>query len=168
MVGAPNTPQSRRWPRSTPRDADAATLARAEKLVRQVDGSRLLHLNSYLTFHDAVIGRLLIAAGQPAKGARTVGDGTAPRGRNRNALLRRRADARTRANTSPSRKNAAPPWPPRSRRTAPRRDTVRITLLLDSFDLLGEADRSELADAGAPFAGDARWPEFARAQRILA
>ena len=48
--------------------ADAATLTdRAEKLVRHVDGSRLMHLNSYLTFHDAVIGRLLIAAGQPEK-----------------------------------------------------------------------------------------------------
>ena len=46
--------------------ADAATLtARAENVARLVDGSRLLHLNSYLTFHDAVVGRLLIAAGRP-------------------------------------------------------------------------------------------------------
>lgn len=45
--------------------ADSDTLAqRAEKLARRVDGSRAMQLNSYLTFHDGVIGRLLIAAGR--------------------------------------------------------------------------------------------------------
>jgi hypothetical protein len=42
-----------------------------------------------------------------------------------------------------------------------------LRCLLDSFDLLGEADRSELADAVRRIPGAARWPEFARAQRIL-
>ena len=32
-----------------------------------MDGSRLLHLNNYLTFKDAIIGRLLLAAGHPDK-----------------------------------------------------------------------------------------------------
>ena len=50
--------------------ADAATLtARADKVARRVDGSRLLHLNSYLTFNDAIVGRLLIAAGRRRKRA---------------------------------------------------------------------------------------------------
>ncbi len=42
-----------------------------------------------------------------------------------------------------------------------------LRCLLDSFDLLGDGDRSELADAVRRFPGDARWPEFARAQKIL-
>jgi len=39
--------------------------------------------------------------------------------------------------------------------------------LLDLSDLAGGGDRSELADAVRRFAGDSRWPEFARAQKIL-
>ena len=42
-----------------------------------------------------------------------------------------------------------------------------LRCLLDSFDLLGDGDRSGLADAARRFPGDARWPEFARAQEIL-
>jgi hypothetical protein len=42
-----------------------------------------------------------------------------------------------------------------------------LRCLLDSFDLLGDGDRSELAGLMSRFPGDARWPEFARAQRIL-
>ena len=67
--------------------ADAATLiAKAEKIAAWVDGSRLMHLNVYLTFHDAVIGRLLIAAGQPEKARERLEMGAAPRGRDGNAL----------------------------------------------------------------------------------
>jgi hypothetical protein len=32
---------------------------------------------------------------------------------------------------------------------------------------VGDGDRSALADAVGRFGGDARWPEFARAQAIL-
>jgi hypothetical protein len=42
-----------------------------------------------------------------------------------------------------------------------------LRCLLDAFDLLGDGDRSELADAVRRFPGDARWPELARAQGIL-
>jgi hypothetical protein len=42
-----------------------------------------------------------------------------------------------------------------------------LRCLLDSFDLLGDGDRSELADVCRRFRGDARWPEFAWSQLIL-
>jgi class 3 adenylate cyclase/tetratricopeptide (TPR) repeat protein len=148
--------------------ADAAALtARAENLARHVDGSRLMQLNCYLTFHDAVVGRLLIAAGQPEKA------------RERLEMALRHAEEtgmhfedaelmRLRAHTLTEH---------RSRRTAltsalefARRQGAtlfELRCLLDSFHLLGELDRSELADAVHRFEGDARWPEFARAQQIL-
>jgi tetratricopeptide (TPR) repeat protein len=47
---------------------DAASLTeQADKLAHRVDASRRMSLNSYLTFHDGVIGRLLVAAGRPEK-----------------------------------------------------------------------------------------------------
>ena len=51
--------------------ADAATLAGgAANIAGRVDASRMIGLNVYLTFHDAVIGRLLIAAGDPDQARR--------------------------------------------------------------------------------------------------
>jgi hypothetical protein len=132
-----------------------------------VDGSRFIHLNSYLTFHDAIIGRLLIAAGQPEKA------------RERLELALRHAEEtgmrfhdaelmRLRAHTFTD---------PRERRSAlaAALDFARhqgatlfeLRCLLDLFDLAGGEDRSELADAVRRFPGDTRWPEFARAQEIL-
>ena len=148
-------------------DADTAALvALAENLARHVDGSRLIHLNSYLTFHDAIIGRLLIAAGQPEKA------------RERLEMALRHAEEtgmhfhdaelmRVRAHTFTD---------PTERRTAleAARDFARnqgATLFelrcnLDAFDF-GDGNRSELADTIRRFPGDDRWPEFTRAQRIL-
>ncbi len=149
--------------------ADAATLTGlAEKLARQVDGSRLMHLNSYLTFHDAVVSRLLIAAGQPE------------RARERLEMALRHAEdtgmrfhdaelMRLRAHTLIERQS-------RHEALAAALEFARhqgaalfeLRCLLDFFDLVGEGNRSELADAVGRFPGDARWPELARAQRILA
>ena len=148
--------------------ADAATLAaRAENLTLRVDGSRFIHLNSYLTFHDAIIGRLLIAAGQPEKA------------RERLELALRHAEEtgmrfhdaelmRVRAHTftEPDARRAA---------LAAALELARhqgatlfeLRCLLDSFDLLGDGDRSELAGLISRFPGDTRWAEFARAQEIL-
>jgi class 3 adenylate cyclase/tetratricopeptide (TPR) repeat protein len=148
--------------------ADAATLAaRAENLTLRVDGSRFIHLNSYLTFHDAIIGRLLIAAGQPETA------------RERLELALRHAEEtgmrfhdaelmRVRAHTfiEPDARRAA---------LAAALEFARhqgatlfeLRCLLDSFDLLGDGDRSELADVCRRFHGDERWPEFARSQLVL-
>ena len=42
-----------------------------------------------------------------------------------------------------------------------------LRCLLDLFDLEGDEHRSELADVVGRFPGNDRWPEYARAQRIL-
>jgi class 3 adenylate cyclase len=149
--------------------ADADALAtRAEKVVRMVDGARQLNLYSYLTFHDAVIGRLFIAAGQPA------------RARERLQMALRHAEetgmhfydaeltrllAQTLTNPQ-ERLNALAT----ALRLARHQGATLFELrsLLDLLDHLEDGDRSEISDVVRRFAGDARWPEFARAQAILA
>jgi class 3 adenylate cyclase len=147
-------------------NADAATLtARADKVARWVDGSRHLHLKMFLTFHDAIVGRLLIAAG------------AMERARDRLEMALGHAvetgmhfyDAellRVRAQTF------ADPQERRSALTSAL-DFARgqgatlfeLRCLLDLFDLDG--DQSTLVDIVRRFPSDARWPEFARAEAIL-
>ncbi|MGO9385383.1 MAG: ATP-binding protein, partial [Mycobacterium sp.] len=148
--------------------ADAAALtARAEKVARLVDGSRLLHLNSYLTFHDAVIGRLLIAAGQPEKARERLdmalrhAEDTGMRFHDAE-LMRVRAHTFTEPDARRQALAAALEFARHQGATL-----FELRCLLDSFDLLGDGDRSELAGLMSRFPGDARWPEFARAQKIL-
>jgi class 3 adenylate cyclase/tetratricopeptide (TPR) repeat protein len=148
--------------------ADAATLAaRAENLTLRVDGSRFIHLNSYLTFHDAIIGRLLIAAGQPATARERL-----------EMALRHAEETGMRFHDAELMRLVAHTFTDMQE----RRNTLAAALelarhqgatlfelrcLLDSFDLPGDGDRSELAGVISRFPGDARWPEFARAQEIL-
>ena len=149
-------------------DADAATLtAFAENVARRVDGSRLVHLNSYLTFHDAVIGRLLIAAGQPEQA------------RERLEMALRHAEEtgmhfhdaelmRLRAHTFTDRKSRRAALTAALEFARHQGATLfELRCLLDFFDLVGDGDQSVLADITSRFPGDARWPEYARAQRIL-
>jgi len=149
-------------------NADAATLTtRAEKLARWVDGSRHMHLNMFLTFHDAAIGRLLIAAGQPEEARRRLDialrhaeetgmhfyDAELMRVRARAfADPQERRDALTSA-LEFARRQGAP--------------LFELRCLLDFFDLGSGGDPGELADTVRRFGGDGRWPEYARAQRIL-
>jgi class 3 adenylate cyclase/tetratricopeptide (TPR) repeat protein len=148
--------------------ADAATLmARAEKVARLVDGSRLLHLNSYLTFHDAIVGRLLIAAGQPEQARERLE--MALRHAQETGmhfhdaeLMRLRAHTFTERQSRHSALAGALEFARRQGATL-----FELRCLLDLYDLSGGGDRSELADAVRRFRGDGRWPEFARAQRIL-
>jgi class 3 adenylate cyclase/tetratricopeptide (TPR) repeat protein len=148
--------------------ADAATLtALAEKVARQVDASRLMHLNMFLTFHDAVIGRLLIAAGQPEKARERLelalrhAEETGMRFHDAE-LMRVRAHTFTEPDARRAALAAALECARRQGATL-----FELRCLLDSFDLVGDVDRSELADTVRRFAGDARWAEFARAQEIL-
>jgi class 3 adenylate cyclase/tetratricopeptide (TPR) repeat protein len=148
--------------------ADAATLtARAENLARRVDATRFIHLNSYLTFHDAIIGRLLLAAGQPEKARERL-----------EMALRHAEETGMRFHDAELMRLVAHTFTDMQE----RRNTLATALelarhqgatlfelrcLLDLFDLVGEVDRSELVDAVGRFGGDARWPEFARAHEIL-
>jgi class 3 adenylate cyclase/tetratricopeptide (TPR) repeat protein len=148
--------------------ADAATLAaRAENLTLRVDGSRFIHLNSYLTFHDAIIGRLLIAAGQPEKARERLelslrhAEETGMRFHDAE-LMRVRAHTFTDRDARRAALAAALELARRQGATL-----FELRCLLDSFDLLGDGDRSELARLVSRVASDARWPEFARAQEIL-
>jgi hypothetical protein len=148
--------------------ADAAKLTDlAENLARRVDGTRLLHLNSYLTFHDAIIGRLLIAAGQPEKARERLemalrhSRETGMRFQDAE-LMRLRAHTLTELQSRHEALAAAVEFARCQGATL-----FELRCLLDYFDLVDDGDRSELLDAVRRFAGDARWPEFARTQRIL-
>jgi len=149
--------------------ADGATLtALAVKLARHVDGSRLMHLNMFLTFHDSIIGRLLIAAGQPERARERLE--TAMRHAEETGMRFHDAELmRVRAHTftdMQERRNALAAALDFARHQGATLFELRC--LLDFFDLAGGGDGSELADAARRFRGDARWPEFALAQRILA
>jgi tetratricopeptide (TPR) repeat protein len=148
--------------------ADAGTLlTRVDKIAVRVDGARLLHLNNYLTFKDAIIGRLLIAAGQPDKARQRLEMAlglAAESGMHfyDAELLRLRAQTLT---DPQERRNALAAALAFARHQGATLFELRC--LLDSFDLTGDGDRSALADAVGRFGGDARWPEYERAQRIL-
>jgi class 3 adenylate cyclase/tetratricopeptide (TPR) repeat protein len=148
--------------------ADAEVLmVLADKLSRRVDGSRLIHLNVYLTFHDAIIGRLLIAAGQLAK-ARERLEMSLRHAKETGMHFHDAELMRVRAHTlaeADARRAALSD----AREFACRQGATLFELrcLLDSFDLLGDVDRSQLADVVRRFHGDARWPERARAEWIL-
>ena len=148
--------------------ADAEILmVLADKLSRRVDGSRLMHLNVYLTFHDAIIGRLLIAAGQPAK-ARERLEMSLRHAKETGMhfhdaeLMRLRAHTLAEADARQAALSDAREFACRQGATL-----FELRCLLDSFELLGDVDRSQLADVVRRFQGDARWPERARAEWIL-
>lgn len=148
--------------------ADAATLIlRAEKVARFVDGSRMLQLNMFLTFHDAVIGRLLIAAGRPEKARQRLD--MALRHAEETGMHFYDAElTRLRAHTLTDRQSRQDALTAALEFARHQGATLfELRCLLDSFELLGDGDRSELADAVHRFPSDARWPESARAQRIL-
>ncbi|OBI18485.1 adenylyl cyclase [Mycobacterium sp. E2462] len=146
--------------------ADAATLtARAEKLARWVDGSRRMHLNMFLTFHDAIIGRLLLAAGQPDRAKARVEwalqhaeqtgmhfyDGELMRVWAQTlADPHRHRDALHAAHELTRRQGAA---------------LFELRCALDCFVVDG--DKAPVVDVVGRFPGDTRWPEFTRATQIL-
>jgi class 3 adenylate cyclase/tetratricopeptide (TPR) repeat protein len=145
----------------------AELMAKVDKIAFFVDGSRLMQLNVYLTFQDAIIGRLLIAAGQPEKA----------RERLEMALEHAEETGMHFYDAELMRLRAQTFADPQERRTAlagalesARRQGAtlfELRCLLDSFEVIGGGDRSELEDAIRRFRGNASWPEFVRAQGIL-
>ena len=126
----------------------------------------MIHLNSYLTFHDAIIGRLLIAAGQPEKARERLeaalrhAEETGMHFHDAE-LIRLRAHALAERQSRERTLNAALEFARDQGATL-----FELRCLLDFFDLIGDGDRAELGDTLRQL-GDARWPEFRRAQRIL-
>ena len=148
--------------------ADAAALTeQAEKLAQRVDGSRLMSLNSYLTYHDAVIGRLLVAAGQPEK-ARERLDMSLRHAQETGMRFYDAEVLRVRAHTfaGPGERRAALAEAIKCARHQGA-TLFELRCLIDSFDLLGEGSRSELVDAVRRFGDAGPWPELAKAQQIL-
>ena len=148
--------------------ADAATLlAAADKVALHVDSSRMMQLNIYLTFKDAIIGRLLIAAGRPEK-ARERLDMALRHSQETGMRFHDAELMRVRAHTFTE---------PEDRRKAlaaalefarqQGATLFELRCLLDSFDLLEDGNRTQLADVVRRFPGDARWPEMERAEQIL-
>ena len=150
-------------------EADTETLvARAQRVAQLVDGSRALHLKSYLTFHDAVIARLLIAAGNP-KGARerlelALGQAEESGMHFHDAeLLRLRAHTLAERRSRRAGLNAALEFARWQGATL-----FEMRCLIDYFDLVGDTDLAELRDVIGRIPVDAGWAEVARARRLLA
>lgn len=148
--------------------ADADTLqVHADKIVRRVDGSRMISLNVYLTFHDAVIGRLLTAAGRPDR-ARERLDFALRHAEETGMHFHDAELMRERARTLPD------PADQRAQLDAAKQlanqqgaTLFELRCALDSFDVLGDGDPASLRRTLDRFPGDRRWPERVRAERIL-
>ena len=151
--------------------ADAQALQRrAEQLGAMLDAARQMQLNVYLTYHDGVIARLLLAAGHPLAARERIdrslqlAEDTGMRFQEAD-LLRLRAHTMDRPG---DRRRALGTALGRSREQGAKLFELRC--LLDYFDLdepAGPADRAALAELVSGLPPDPELPEWARAQRIL-
>jgi hypothetical protein len=149
-------------------EADAATLvARAERVAQLVDGSRQLHLKSYLTFHDAVVGRLLIAAGRPRQARKRLSLALA-QATDSDMHFHDAELVRLRAHTVAGRRaraielNGALELARRQGATL-----FEMRCLVDWFQLVDHDRRAELADVISRIPGDGHWPELTHARGLL-
>jgi tetratricopeptide (TPR) repeat protein len=133
-----------------------------------VDTLHAFGLLMFVTFHDAVLGRLLIAAGQPEQ-ARSRLDGALALADDTGMCFWDAELLRMRART-----HADP-----DARSATLRDAVELArrqgaplfelrAALDDFDLRGEPARADLAVAVGRMPVDSALPELVRARHILA
>lgn len=147
--------------------ADPGTLAvAAAKIARRVDESRLMHLNVYLTFHDSIISRLLIAAGRPDLARERL-----------ELSLKLAEETGMHFHDAELMRLRAHTVPPGQRRAAladaldfaRRQDALLFELrcLIDSFEMFGDGDREGLTSVVNRLPENAGWPEQARAERIL-
>jgi len=148
--------------------ADPQTLAAsAENIALRVDASRQMHFNLYLTCHDTVIARLLIAAGRSAD-ARARIDMALEHAQHTGMRFYDAELLRVRAHTfteQEARRDALGAALTTARKQCAQLFELRC--LLDFFELLGDGDRAELQDALRRFPDTAGWPEHARAEHIL-
>ncbi len=151
--------------------ADADTLRRrADRLSALVDAARALQLRIYLTYHDGVIARLLLAAGLPVLARERID--MSLRLAEKSGMRFEDADLlRLRAHTldEPAERLQALEI---ARERAREQGALLFELrcLLDHFDLKQDADeaaRRALAELLTGLPPDPALPEWARAQRIL-
>ena len=127
-------------------------------------GSRL---NIYITFYDGVLGRLLIAAGQPEQ-ARARLDTALQLAEDTGMhfydaeLLRLRA--RTHTDPDARRADLAAALDLARRQGA---TLFELRAALDDFELRGQPARAALIDAAGRIPADSGWPELARAEAGL-
>ena len=132
-----------------------------------LDTWRTVELNLYLTFLDALLARLLIAAGQPEAACHRLN--TALQLAHDTGmcfcdaeLLRLRAQTHTEAAARRADIAAALDLARRQGATL-----FELRAALDDYDLRGTPARAALADAAERIPGNSAWPELARAQAIL-
>ena len=149
-------------------DPDPAGLsARIATMATCVDILHMVGMNVYITFHDAVLGRLLIAAGQPEV-ARDRLDTALQLAQDTGMHFYDAELLRLRAHTHTDPEPAAPTSPPPSTWPAARARTLfELRAALDDFELRGRPARAALTDVVSRFPTDSGWPELARAQAAL-
>ncbi len=146
-------------------DPDPAGLsARIATMATYVDILHMVGMNVYITFHDAVLGRLLIAAGQP-EAARERLDTALQLAEDTGMhfydaeLLRLRAHTHTDPDARRADIGAALDLARRQGATL-----FELRAALDDFELRGEPARAALADAASRIPTDSALPELARAE----
>jgi len=144
---------------------DPATLAaHIATMTTLLDTLRTLEVNIYLTFFDAILGRLLIAAGQP-EAARARLDTALQLAEDTGMcfcdaeLLRLRAHTHTDPATMQADIAAALELARRQGATL-----FELRAVLDDFELRGEPARAALVDAASRMPTDSAFPELARVE----
>ena len=152
------------WLRCAPTTDPTTLAAHIATLTTLLDTLRTLEVNIYRTFYDGVVGRLLIAAGQPEQArarlntALHLAQDTGMHFYDAE-LLRLRAHTHTDPDARHADVGAAV-------ELARRQDATLFELraALDDYDLRGQPARAALIDAAGRLPADNAWPELARAR----
>jgi class 3 adenylate cyclase len=132
-----------------------------------LDTLRTIEVNIYTTIHDGILGRLLIAAGQPEAARERLGIGLALAQDTGMCfydaeLLRLRAQTHDDGGTRQADTTAAVELARRQGATL-----FELRAALDDFLLRGEPARADVADAVNRIPADNAWPELGRARVAL-
>jgi len=139
-----------------------------ELMTALVDGLKTLEVNEFVIFFDAVIGRLLVAAGQTER-ARTSLDAVLQFAAESEMCFYDAELVRLRARTHVDDDARAAELT--TARDLARRQGARLFELraaLDDVELRGDPARPELAEIVNRFPANEHWPELAVAQALLA
>jgi hypothetical protein len=132
-----------------------------------LDTLRMFELLTYVTYFDAVLGRLLIAAGQPEQARHRLDTALALAHDTGLCfydaeLLRLKAHTHTDPDARQADITAALELAHRQGATL-----LELRAALDDFELRGEPARAELIDAVSRIPSNNAWPELARAKAAL-